>query len=165
MCVPSGGIMSATYSSLQSFNTPLGSIRGQTDVTVTFVCCSQHLWTLDQQKNTQCLCNHRKQQSSFGRTVDLEFNYLFNFSTLLINYCMIAVGKIPIQECVADSNNSERRKRQTQKQVTTTECRRWDIAKYYNCPDVRGIYRSLLCVTCYWGFSPHLAIITLGLIC
>lgn len=60
LCVPSGGIMSASYSSLQSFNTPLGSICGQTDVAVTFLCCSQHLWTLDQQKNTQCPCNHRK---------------------------------------------------------------------------------------------------------
>lgn len=37
---------------------------------------------------------------------------------------MIAVGKIPREECVADSNNSGRRKRQTQKQVTTTEGRK-----------------------------------------
>lgn len=36
LCVPLGGIISASFSSLQSLNTPLGSIRGQTDVAVAF---------------------------------------------------------------------------------------------------------------------------------
>lgn len=102
--------MSATYSSLQSFNTPLGSRRGQTDVTVTFLCCFQHLWTLHQQKNTNCLYNHRKQQ---GRAVDLELDYLFNISILLINYCMLAVEEIPVQGRIVDSTNSEKWKQQT----------------------------------------------------
>lgn len=103
--------MSATYSSLQSFNTPLGSIHGQTDVAVTFLCCSQHLWTLNQQKNTQGTRNHRKQQGSFGGAVDPELDYLFNFSTLLINYCMIAVGEIPVQEWVTVKTRGEGRDR------------------------------------------------------
>lgn len=55
LCVPSGGIMSATYSSLKSFNTPLGSIHGQTDIAITFLCSSKYLWTLDQQRTPNVL--------------------------------------------------------------------------------------------------------------
>lgn len=48
--------MSATNSSLQSFNTPLGSTCGQTDVTVTFLCSFQHLEPyLDEQRTPTAL--------------------------------------------------------------------------------------------------------------
>lgn len=102
--------MSATYSSLQNFNTPLGSRRGQTDVTVTFLCCFQHLWTLHQQKSINRLYNHRKHQ---GRRMDLELDYLFNISILLINYCMLAIEEIPVQGHIIDSTHSEKWKQQT----------------------------------------------------
>lgn len=43
--------------------------------------------------------------------MDPELDYLFNFSTLLINYYMIAVGEIPVQERVTVKTRGEGRDR------------------------------------------------------